>query len=545
VLLPCWHNPNHRRRLFAFTNLAISALALNPSSDVLHRQLRLSTFLKEVEQKKLQVKALRLLFFPFYVSQKAIMKISGDARIPCPGVHVVTLLLAFTLAAQQPLSSQAFAPLGLIVDTPAVVKRKMTFLLQESRFKADKGETGPSSSSSFDPFLLSDSTEITEISTLTDMQIEDLQKSQEKDGGLSIWAARGLLLLVAAIWGTNFASVKYLETLCFHPPCNHPPSEFAFARFGLAALVSFPLLINQRKDVILAGLECGIWITLGYVCQAVALADISSGKCAFICSLTVVFVPVVSAILYGKPIKPMNVAAAMVALAGVGVLEGMLGIPEMLGIQAASAQTEVVPSTANALASSSLETASAIGPIQSVANALGVQRGDILALGQPIGFGYSFCRIEHYQEKFENVPNRVLTIAAAQCVAAGFLSMMWVLSDYQWHFPDFGYLAEPHRVATIAWTGMVTTVFAIFLEGIALQKATATDAAITFSSEPVWASLFGLALLNEQLGATSYVGGAIIMMACLIGSVSDLGEEEKLAIAEGAVVVDIDAAPKK
>lgn len=340
-------------------------------------------------------------------------------------------------------------------------------------------------------------------------------------------------------------SVKYLETLCFHPPCHHPPSEFAFARFGLAALVSFPLLINQRKDVILAGLECGIWITLGYVCQAVALADISSGKCAFICSLTVVFVPVVSAILYGKPIKPMNVAAAMVALAGVGVLEGMLGIPEMLGIQAASAQTEVVPSTANALASSSLETASAIGPIQSVANALGVQRGDILALGQPIGFGYSFCRIEHYQEKFENVPNRVLTIAAAQCVAAGFLSMMWVLSDYQWHFPDFGYLAEPHRVATIAWTGMVTTVFAIFLEGIALQKATATDAAITFSSEPVWASLFGLALLNEQLGATSYVGGAIIMMACLIGSVSDLGEEEKLAIAEGDVVVDIDAAPKK
>ena len=53
----------------------------------------------------------------------------------------------------------------------------------------------------------------------------------EEAGELSIIAARGLLLIVAMLWGTNFASVKYLETLCFHPPCNHPPSEAAFARF--------------------------------------------------------------------------------------------------------------------------------------------------------------------------------------------------------------------------------------------------------------------------------------------------------------------------
>lgn len=79
----------------------------------------------------------------------------------------------------------------------------------------------------------------------------------EEDEKIDMWSARLLLLAIAIIWGTNFASVKYLETLCFNPPCVHPPSEAALARFGVATVVSLPLLLGQRKDIILAGLECG------------------------------------------------------------------------------------------------------------------------------------------------------------------------------------------------------------------------------------------------------------------------------------------------
>lgn len=81
---------------------------------------------------------------------------------------------------------------------------------------------------------------------------------------------------------------------------------------------------------------------------------------------------------------------------------------------------------------------------------------------------------------------------------------------------------DPHRLAAIAWTGIMTTVVAIYFEGVALQTATATDAALTFSSEPVWASLFGVWLLHEQLNANAYIGGSIILMACVIGALSDL-----------------------
>jgi hypothetical protein len=49
---------------------------------------------------------------------------------------------------------------------------------------------------------------------------------------------------------------------------------------------------------------------------------------------------------------------------------------------------------------------------------------------------------------------------------------------------------DPHRLAAVGWTGIVTTVVAIYLEGIALETASATEAALLFASEPVRASLF-------------------------------------------------------
>ena len=300
---------------------------------------------------------------------------------------------------------------------------------------------------SFDPFLNGEVATTDSVGELV----------EEEEQAMSLWVARGLLLIVAMLWGTNFAAVKYLETLCFHPPCNHPPSEAALARFGVAALVSIPLLIGKRKDVILGGLECGLWITMGYITQAMALETISSGKCAFICSLAVVVVPLLSA-LAGKPIKAVNVASAVVALTGVGVLEGMIDVSSLTGIQPALAEvttsvagiqpalaevaTSVVQSVSAVDSSSITEAAAAGGPLAAMAGALGVSKGDILALGQPIGFGLSFMRIEHYVEKFEDVENRIQTIAAAECVMAGFCSLLWVLYDFHGTIPDFGYMVS-------------------------------------------------------------------------------------------------------
>jgi drug/metabolite transporter (DMT)-like permease len=294
----------------------------------------------------------------------------------------------------------------------------------------------------FDPFQYANDEAAPTRHTLAESNdmatTEDIQQ-------MGIWAARALLLFVAMLWGTNFAAVKYLETLCFHPPCNHPPSQAAFARFGVAALVSLPLLIGQRKDIILAGLECGLWVTLGYITQAMALEYIPSGQCAFICSLTVVTVPLFAYFIYGKPLKGINFISALIALTGVGVLEGVIDVHDLVGMKPAiadtstailaSATTEVVPVVAAATA----EASSILGDL---AKGIGISKGDLLALGQPLGFGLSFMRIEYYVEKFKDTPNRILTISAAQCLAVGFCSLLWLLYDFHGTIPNFQYMVR-------------------------------------------------------------------------------------------------------
>ena len=104
----------------------------------------------------------------------------------------------------------------------------------------------------------------------------------------------------------------------------------------------------------------------------------------------------------------MHLVAALVALSGVGILEGMVDFNDIFGgIQPAmadTATTDAITTVASAASTSSVVTASAAsatatkaaveaaGPIGQLAKTLGVAKGDIIALGQPLGFGYTFIR---------------------------------------------------------------------------------------------------------------------------------------------------------
>jgi drug/metabolite transporter (DMT)-like permease len=334
------------------------------------------------------------------------------------------------------------------------------------------------------------------------------RKRSRLNGGsleLGLWSSRGLLLVVAGMYSTNYASVKYLETMCVRPPCDHDPAEIAFCRFFVSALVCLPILYTNRKQLplIKAGLECGLSVSINYICQAQALEFIPAGKCCFIATLVVAVVPILNGIFLGKPIKPMNFVSAGVALLGVAILENL--IPIGLG--------KVDP----------VVTSDGAGTGDLI---FGLGKGDLLAMGQPIGFGYSVMRIDYYLEKYSHMPNRVLTITAAQCVSVCVLTCLWLLYDNGGTFPDLTYMVEPHHLIALAWTGVITSVGAIILQGTALQIASATDAALIFCTEPIMASLFAGWLLNETPAASTYVGGFVIIIACVLGSIPDSGGGE-------------------
>ena len=125
--------------------------------------------------------------------------------------------------------------------------------------------------------------------------------------------------------------------------------------------------------------------------------------------------------------------------------------------------------------------------------------------------------------KFKDSEGGALTLAMGQCVSVGVLSTIWLLSDFNFTFPNMGYMLDIHRVGAVLWTSVVTTVLAVWLQGIALKSVSAIEAALTFSTEPVWATIFSAVFLSESIAFESYVGGVVILAACLLSVASDGG----------------------
>lgn len=169
------------------------------------------------------------------------------------------------------------------------------------------------------------------------LELDDDQKQNSL-----VWKARLLLLLSACLYGSNYTCIKILG--------DYIPSEIGLGpalRFATAALATVPFLMNQyvsnsadasssiinKNDqnekivqgsrdstfkfnvptgadvasfiksygVLFAGFEVAVWNTVGYLSQARGLESTPASTCAFICSLTVVVVPILD-FLAGKNI---------------------------------------------------------------------------------------------------------------------------------------------------------------------------------------------------------------------------------------------------
>jgi len=337
-----------------------------------------------------------------------------------------------------------------------------------------------------------------------------LEGDKEEKPNLLIWQL--LLLGITASWGSNFAVIKASIQALGDVP--NGASLFVAGRFGLSAVVLAPFMFSASSmGAVVSGAGVGALCAFGYLCQAVALEMGSkSGTAAFICSLQAVVVALSTA-WAGEVPKRTWIAVAL-ALSGIGCLE----LPAVI----------------------------AEGP-----SALCL--GDIVALGQPIGFGLSYLVIEYAMKEH---PEDALPLAALQCLvlAGSFLGLASASSgilpwELPWHelLPDGGMAAlqlpavlDADSIAqltatwtvpiAVAYTGLITTALTIWLQAAVFKRLPAVDASVVLTTEPLWACLCGAILLHDRLSTADYVGGSLIIAALLanegIGLPASLMEEE-------------------
>jgi drug/metabolite transporter (DMT)-like permease len=310
--------------------------------------------------------------------------------------------------------------------------------------------------------------------------------------------ARWLLIVSAALYGTNFAVVKSLVDVI-------PPEIFGTMRFGLAALATLPWLVwpsdksssntKQLEDgkqrsfwqsnewgSTMAGLEVGVWTSIGYLAQAEGLGTTLASTSAFVCSLAVVVVPVLDLILSGgqKRGRREQWFGMVMALVGVALLE--------FGSNGDSF--------------------------------VGFSRGDLVSLIQPFAFGIGFIRMEAAMRKF---PTEAKRTTAGQLLAVFFASAAYMALQHPSPAWDTAAilqqtLHDPMIWAGLVWTGIVTTALTVYMETVALQTLTATETTVIFSTEPLWGALTAALLLGESFGPKAIAGGGLVIGACLVSS---------------------------
>ena len=334
--------------------------------------------------------------------------------------------------------------------------------------------------------------------------------------GLSRNQALALLLVISAVYGSNYAAIKVLDEVL-------DPFYSTIVRFALAAAVFVPAVLkdlgsgpDKKREILAGGCEIGLLNGFGYLFQAVSLEqpDSSTSTVAFVASLSCVVVPLLDFIIpaiKGREMPPLGklerLLPALLALVGVGCLELY---------QDGGAE---------------------LSPV-SLYNAA--------AAAQPIFFGLAFWRLEKVikrcttsdeQAAFTGANLIVVLLVAFTFFVVSTLSDAWAGGDASQTLPALSILlqriadqrellVQPNIILALIWTGLITTAGATLLESFAVQKLTASEVSIIYTTEPLWGTAIAFAMLGESVGVNTWLGGVFISSACILSSLQGRRREE-------------------
>ncbi|WP_205370258.1 DMT family transporter [Thermoleptolyngbya sp. PKUAC-SCTB121] len=279
-----------------------------------------------------------------------------------------------------------------------------------------------------------------------------------------------ILVLSNVIWGSTFPLIKTsLGTLS--------PSVLVMARFVVAAIALLPVVgmrlrpvslpvapvgpsSHLSKGLILDGIGVSVLMFSAVLTQAIGLETAPANRAAFITSLNVILVPIFARLL-GRKISIRVAIAAGLALAGVGLLSWEGG-------------------------------------------ALGV--GDLWVLLCAACWAVYILQMERIVQRYS-----ATALTTVQVVAIALLSLLW---------------AAPHiasqtaalivSAAVVLYLGLFATALTTWTQASAQRHLSATEAAILYTLEPVFASLFAFWWLGERWGLRGWLGGGVILAATLL-----------------------------
>lgn len=270
----------------------------------------------------------------------------------------------------------------------------------------------------------------------------------------------GLLLIVTLIWGTTFVATK---DLVGGPTPALSPSAATFWRFVIATACFAPFALRRRFTPALwiVGAELSFWLWAGYATQAIGLKYTTVSKSAFVTSLNVVVVPVLT-VMAGRRVGWIVWSMVVLAMAGAGVLCYDGSDPNI---------------------------------------------GDLWTLGCAITYAMYIFRLERFAGRFNSTE-----LTFVQLLGVTAFSLPWMAGEATIGGAGWGNWSVP-TVLKLLYLGTIATLVTTWLQTIGQRSVPGTHASLLYMTEPVFASAIAIAFFGEQLGLRGWVGGALIVAA--------------------------------
>ncbi|MBN0989847.1 DMT family transporter [Amphritea pacifica] len=284
-------------------------------------------------------------------------------------------------------------------------------------------------------------------------------------------ATEAMLLLVAIFWGTSYGMTK--SALLF-------TSVFMF--LAIRFLMTFALLLiptiqdfraSKNKDWQVA-LPTGLILLAIFCCEVLGVSQTTATNAAFLISLSIVLTALVEVLVNRQRLNLKLLALACASVIGVGML-------------------------------------TFDGTIQ-----LSLNTGDRLILLAALLRALMVTTTKRFTEGKQVT---TLSLTALQSLVVGTGALIMVL------FQHITQETVTLPMSTSFW--MITlylviccTLFAFFAQNYAVRRTSPTRVSLLMGSEPLFGALFATIWLGESLTLVQYLGGAIILSAVTVASLS-------------------------
>ncbi|MFN3196373.1 MAG: DMT family transporter [Chlorobiota bacterium] len=283
------------------------------------------------------------------------------------------------------------------------------------------------------------------------------------------WRAELMLLLMTLIWGATFMFTKIgLE--------SSPPFFYLILRFSVALFMMLifynKYLRKVSKKTLKQGAILGLLFGSGFVLQTYGLEFTAITNSAFITGLTVVLTPFAFKIISKNSISFWPKIGVVMAFVGLYIFTK----PDINSINL----------------------------------------GDILTL-----ISTSFWAIYiTFMDKFtkgDDSKERTIQLVALQFM---FVLPLPVLGFLIYELPDFYISFETDLIVSVLFNGVLASFVLTIIHTTYQRYTTPVKAALIFSLEPIFASLFALTFMSEILTNRELIGASILMLGVLL---SELG----------------------